>query len=89
MCGKLFSGFFGFLSRSLFLSGRSFFQQSFHRQADSLLLEVDVGDLHLNFLTDGQNVLRLVDALGGNLGNVDQAVNVIETTLAVTTSPIW
>ena len=28
-----------------------------------------------NFLTDGQNVLRLVDALGGDLGDVDQAVN--------------
>ena len=79
ICEKLFSGFFGGLDGSFlfggFFSGRSFFQQSFHRQADSLLLEVDVGDLHLNFLTDGQNVLRLVDALGGNLGNVDQAVN--------------
>ena len=59
-------------SSSSFLSG-SFFssflsgivQQSFHGQADTFLVEVDVSDLNLNLLTDGQNVLRFVDALVG------------------------
>ena len=31
--------------------------------------------LNLNFLTDGQNVLRFVDSLVGDLRNVDQTVN--------------
>lgn len=44
-------------------------------RADTLLVEVDVSDLNLNLLTDGQNVLRFVDALVGNLRNVDQTVN--------------
>ena len=67
-----FSGFFGSLC-SFFLS--VVFQQSFHGQADTFLFEVDVSDLNLNFLTDGQNVLRFVDSLVGDLRNVDQTVN--------------
>ena len=39
------------------------------------MLLIDVDDLRVDFLTLGQNVLRLADAAIRDLGNVDEAVN--------------
>src|SRR5699024_8605861 len=44
-------------------------------QRNLLLLVVDVDNLSFDFLTDGQCFLSLCDAMVGNLGNVNQAVN--------------
>ena len=67
---KLFSVLSGSFFRSLCIV-----EQSFHGQADTFLVEVDVSDLNLNFLTDGQNILRFIDSFVGDLRNVDQTVN--------------
>ena len=50
-------------------------QQGADGQGDTLMLLIDVDDLRINFLTLGQNVLRLSDAAVCDLGDVDQAVN--------------
>ena len=50
-------------------------QQCTDRQGNLLLLIVDVDDLSLNLLADGQSFLSLCDAMISNLRNVDQAVN--------------
>ena len=39
------------------------------------MLLIDVDDLRVDFLTLGQNVLRLADAAIRDLGDVDEAVN--------------
>ncbi len=41
----------------------------------SLLVIVDSGDLCINDIADGQDILGLADTAVGDLGNVDQTVN--------------
>ena len=50
-------------------------QQGADGQRDALMLLIDVDDLRVDFLTLGQNVLRLADAAIRDLGDVDEAVN--------------
>lgn len=51
------------------------FTESADGQADLLLLVVDVGDLDINILANGELIFRLADAAVGDLRNVDQAIN--------------
>ena len=46
-----------------------------HAEADALGLRIDLDDLYFDVLTDGENIGRLVDALPGYVGNVQQTVD--------------
>ena len=50
----------------------------FHAEADALVVFVEFDNLNLNRLSDRQNFGRVVDALPGNVGNVQQTVNAAE-----------
>ena len=50
-------------------------QQSADRQTDTLLLKVDTGDLRLDLVADSQLISGLLDALVGDLGNMDQTID--------------
>ena len=49
-----------------------------HAEADALGLGVEADDLHLDRLADGQRLGRVVDALPGDVGDVEQAVDAAE-----------
>ena len=87
LSGSLFDSFLSgsffddFLSRSLFLGledvRQVFFviEKSTDGKADAFLVVVDVGDLAVDDLALLQDIVRFLDALVGDLGNVDEAVD--------------
>ena len=46
-----------------------------HAQADALGIGIEADDLHIDGLADGQRLRWMVDALPGNIGDVEQAVD--------------
>jgi hypothetical protein len=52
--------------------------QLLHAQADTVGFLVDLDDLHLDGLADGQDFLGVVDAAPGHVGDVQQAVDTAE-----------
>ncbi len=49
--------------------------QLLHAERDALRLGVEADDLHLDLLADGEGFRRMVDALPGDVGDVQQAVD--------------
>ena len=69
-----------FLGSSLFnsgsiLCGSLFLCSSAHGEGNTLLGEVNVGDLNLHFIANLQDILGLLNTMIGNLRNVDQTVD--------------
>src|ERR1700741_2230588 len=53
-------------------------EQLLHAERDAVRLVVDLDDLDLHRLADGQNLGRMVDAAPGDIGYVQQAVDAAE-----------
>ncbi len=53
-------------------------EQLLHAERDAVRLVIDLDDLHLDRLADGQNLARMIDAAPGNVGDVQQAVDAAE-----------
>jgi hypothetical protein len=49
--------------------------QLLHAERDALRLGVEADDLHLDLLADGEGFRRMVDALPGDVGDMQQAVD--------------
>src|SRR6202012_1504177 len=49
--------------------------QLLHAEADALGVRVDLDDLHLDGVADGQDLARVGDALPAHVGDVQQAVD--------------
>ena len=52
--------------------------QLLHAQRDALRVRVDLDDLHLDGVADGQDLARMVDAFPTHVGDVQQAVDAAE-----------
>src|SRR5580693_8384356 len=53
-------------------------QQLLHAERDAVGFVIDLDDLHLHRLADGQNFGRMVDPAPGDIGDVQQAVDAAE-----------
>jgi hypothetical protein len=50
-------------------------EQLLHAERDAVRLVIDLDDLHLDGLTDGQHLGRMIDAPPGDVGDMQQAVD--------------
>src|SRR5262249_13469120 len=53
-------------------------QQLLHAERDAVRLVVDLDDLHLHRLADGEHLGRVIDAAPGDIGNVQEAIDAAE-----------
>ena len=53
-------------------------EQLLHAERDAMRLVIDLDDLHLHRLADGQHLGRMVDAAPGDVGHMQQTVDAAE-----------